>query len=246
MKLTAEESARIQQSQRIYKSDAPTPPHSKEPLFAEGNLATVYSSKSGLFQEVLSPAVFNVSEADPSTIDRGDLRFVDGVEKYFESHQPNLPETFFIVNVGHAHLPGVATTLLGRQIEPYFYLPDAHPRIKETLKYWSTDFQVLKEKQQTPPLSHAMMLDIHRQESIGISSQPYDVIRSNFPDIQYLKSNKIKNIVVFGEFGLGKSDTVKYHGGLDEFLTECIQNKILVLHYGIDMRQKIDLRRFQY
>lgn len=99
-------------------------------------------------------------------------------------------DTYFIVDVGHAHLVGVAYELLKKGVDPSFVLHEkVNPRFGEALKYWARRYQKARNPERDIR-GYATMVDCHRDTEV-----PEEV----FPTADRLRELGVKRVVLLKE-----------------------------------------------
>lgn len=139
------------------------------------------------------------------------------------------PPIYFIVDVGHAHLPGIAKNFLDKNIDCYFVIPERiNNRFHETIKYWAKGYETAKSKIISPK-SYATFIDCHRQNKFSTI---------DFPTSKRLEELGIKRVIYFNEAKVGSSLRIETQGEMKPILKEYQNKGFDVGIYGIDPRKK--------
>lgn len=169
------------------------------------NLSTVYRSKTRFLSEVLNADVFEIEDSVEGRCNEDDLGLITKFEEIVREQIIPYAGTYFIINIGHAHLVGIGEHLLRQGVEPYFMIPGkAHARMQQTLKYWRKNYESAKQKLETL-VGFATLIDCHRDEY----DERYSLTELAFPSPQKLKKAGIKRVVYMNE---GSGILKKPHG----------------------------------
>ncbi len=95
---------------------------SSNPLIDEGDLRDVYASKTKKLPEVLNEEAFTVNSNQKAQALRDDMELRGGTNIVL-SRIEDLSDIYFIIDIGHAHLPGVAEMLVEYGIDCSFVIP---------------------------------------------------------------------------------------------------------------------------
>jgi hypothetical protein len=202
------------------------PPQISEPLIEEGDLRNVYSSKTRRLPEILDEKAFTVRSNQKAQILEDDMELRDGVRDILLEID-DLPGSYLIVDIGHAHLPGVAEMLEDFGIECYFVIPGKiSDRFQETSKYWAKDFKAKKDR--LNPQGYATLVDIHRE---------YSLKKEYFPTPEKLKQLRIKEIIYLTEAPVGKFPDAPIVKDLENIFQSYQTAGFKIKAYGIDKRQ---------
>ncbi len=166
------------------------------------------------------------------------------LSEYF-TNSKILDETYFIVDVGHAHLPGVAVALQQRGVDCSFVIQDSiNPRFQQALKYWAATYN---NGRSIPlqPRRMATFLDCHRADGSD-DNLTYDVhdnwIHNYLPSVDQLRSSGINRVCVLLEAEVNQ--TWAFEGGypdisLHNILNQYQSNGFPVVCKGIDMEKTL-------
>jgi len=157
-----------------------------KPLLEEGDLSPAFVTTSNLLSENLPRQVVVVNKETPAEISGTDLEFYKNAAEVARILGGR--STYFIVDVGHKHLPGIATAFEEHGIRTAFYLTkDCHPWFKMAAKYWAGRLTMAKAGGK---LGAATLVDAHRKE---------DLPDAAFPDPKALKKSGIKKVIILTE-----------------------------------------------
>lgn len=211
------------------------------------NTIETYRSKNRILPEALNPDVFTIDDSVASRISECDNNFVKELEERISKEGIPYEGTYFIINIGHAHLVGVAEYLMRQGVEPYFMIPGlAQPRIKEALRFWEKAYCHAKENL-GKPRGLATLIDCHRDTAEGSNfdiepnCQGYRLLPAALPSASELRNLSIKKVIYLGETTITKID--KPYGVFHtEDLKQRIENYeaegIKIEQYGIDPRKE--------
>ena len=164
-----------------------------------GDLRNIYRSKTSTIPEVTPENIFSVSDSTEAMILDDDRRLIDGAQMHLEwlEKRGEIENSYFIIDIGAAHLPGVALLLSTYGVDCSFVIPEErHSRMKETLKYWGADYEAVKSSINNPK-SFATLIDCHRD---------YKLDTKDFPSTEKLKGLGIKRVFLLKEAKVGKFD----------------------------------------
>ena len=201
-----------------------------EILIEEGDLRETYRSKFGFLPEALDHASFRVNYGCPAKIMEADLKIREGLLEAFCEFGVD-PKPYFIVNLGHAHLLGIADFLVEILVDCNFVLPDLTcDRFHETAKYWAGKFKDKKEKM-VEPKGFASLVDAHRKKRID---------RSLFPEKKDLERLGVERVIYLMEGRVGPHPNYLSPAGAsplsDVPLSEYSKDFPIEV-WGIDLRQ---------
>ncbi len=200
-----------------------------------GDLSKVYESKFHLLPEVLDPFSFQVTSTQPALVVKDDFQLIEGYWSFLKYKMRN---DYLIVDIGHAHLPGVAYNLLSSNIiDCYFAIPQPiNKRFHETIKYWALEYDVKKRQCETPE-GLATLIDIHRNDSTENQRHKYQLNSSHFPSAKRLKELGIERIVYLSESPVGFVEQPIFPEDLAPILKTYQTEGLPIVEYGIDARQ---------
>ena len=194
-----------------------------EILREEGDLVDIYSSKNSLIPQIMPNEALRISRETQARIYEDDLLFFDSL-RYRDFLGPN---TYYIVDIGHAHLPGLLYFLADAKIDCSFMIPGSiNPRFSETAKYWAGRVKEAQEKIGAP-LSYATLIDSHRTYSLGIK---------HFPSAELLLQLGIYEVLYFIENKFGQYDNKQQRLWSENILKNYDDAGIRVYTFGIDIR----------
>ncbi len=215
------------------------------PLVDDGDLSFVYGSKTKAIPEVLDKGAFAVTSGQPAELMDDDLQLVDGVTEMLHGFG-DIKDTYFIVDVGHAHLPGIATLLAENDIECSFVIPGKiNPRFQNTLKYWAKAFSE-KKARLDKPVGYASMIDAHRDETFCEDHSSYELLPRDFPSAEKLKELGIKKVVYMNEGGVGKYSKVPDIHELSKLMKNYKKAGLEIEACGVDERHEREPLSFKW
>ena len=184
------------------------------------NLARTYRSKTHALPEALNEKTFNVSNSvEGALIEAYDLGFISRLHDVMKKKKIPYEGTYLIIDIGHAHLVGIADYLLRHEVEPYFMIPGkANDRIKEALKYWKNSYEDAKRCSSTPK-GFATLFDCHRDTGLGLNGE-YNLLSTAFPTPEKLMELGISRVFYANE---GDGELEKPYGA---YATEDVKNVI--------------------
>lgn len=174
------------------------------------DISNTYKSRTRAIPEELSRDVFDIDASlEGKLIEKYDLGFRNRLNNVMQDGQIPFEGTYFIVDIGHAHLVGVGEELTRQGIESYFMIPGkANARMQETLKYWKQDYEVAKDNLENPK-GYATLIDCHRDGNPIKPDGGYSLLPSAFPTAEKLKELEVKRVVFMNE---GRSKLEKPYG----------------------------------
>ena len=169
-----------------------------------------------MIPEMLPEEAFGVSVDIPAQILWDDAQLIEGFRKlgggdsvlHYEFY-PNRTSprkrkmkfdgTYFVVNIGHAHLPGIAVELARNGIESYFSIAGPiHPRFKEAIKYWAGEYHKINSTRGR--FTGLATLTDHHRNCIGTPDEEwYDLPRGAFPSEEQLRHLGIERVIFLDE-----------------------------------------------
>lgn len=162
------------------------------------DLKEIYGSKGAHLPELLDR--FGTGISVDTMIEQDDNQLINGFREVARRFDIQYEGTYFIVDIGAAHLPGVALDLLRKGIDCSFYLPhNAINRLDETSRYFAKEYERAKASMERPK-GYASMIDIHRNDSNRSGELP----ESAFPTAEKLQRLGINNVVYLCEASVGK------------------------------------------
>jgi hypothetical protein len=207
------------------------------------NYTSIYESKTGELEEALATDIF-INDANPS-IEEDDTLFLEGLNEVIQRDKISFQGTYFVVDVGHAHLPGLGVELLKNKVDVSYFLPcDTVKRIRETIAYFATDHEGAKKKLEDV-VGYATLIDCHRVDefidkklpryslSPSVLLSPEKLRKLGLSRIVYLSEGNIDNEVYTGEnieFGVTKDLNDQFRAYRDAGFE--------LLFRGIDKRQR--------
>jgi hypothetical protein len=152
--------------------------------------------------------------------------------------------TYFVVNIGHAHLLGVAYKLMQKGIDCSFVLQEGtSARFKEAAKYWARRYKDQKENLDEI-IGYATLIDCHRNDPVMVGGEitnPKEergLSRDLFPTVDKLRELGIEKIMYLKESRAdGKRKAPNYVAqDLREPFKEYQEAGISITCAGIDYR----------
>lgn len=161
--------------------------------------SVVYRSKTSSLPEALNKEVFQLEDSvEGKIIQKYDLGFRTRLDDVVKGLRVPYEGTYFLIEVGHAHLVGIAEFLIRQGVEPYFMIPgDANSRMQETLRYWLKEYESAKSRLNLPK-GFATLVDCHR-ETIVEPEGEYYLTHLAFPSAKKLKSLGINRVFYMNE-----------------------------------------------
>jgi len=174
------------------------------------DLSDSYRSKTHTLPEELNTHVFNIdSSIEGKLIEKYDVGFRTRLNDVMQEEGIPFDGTYFIIDIGHAHLVGVGENLMRQGIDSYFIIPGkANDRMKETLKYWESNYEEAKNGLENPR-GFATLIDCHRDGNTIEPDGGYSLLPSAFPTAEKLKELEVKRVVYMNE---GRSKLEKPYG----------------------------------
>lgn len=161
------------------------------------NYTTAYKSKSGELEEALSKDIF-ISDAEPS-IREDDTLMIEGMKEVMQRDDIPVEGTYFIVDVGHAHLPGLGLELRRLGVDTTYFLPLCGTmRMRNTVAYFAQAQQIAKDNLDTV-LGYATLIDCHRDDAFPADLPRYSLTGIALPSADKLRELGITRIVYFSE-----------------------------------------------
>ena len=88
------------------------------------DLSTIYQSKTQKLPEVLNNGLFDVDDSIEAKIEgRLDNGIIDNLSSAISHNGIPIEGTYFIINVGGPHLPGIGKFLIEQGVDPHFFVP---------------------------------------------------------------------------------------------------------------------------
>lgn len=192
----------------------------------------IYRSKFSEIPEALYEEIF-INE-EKGNIYEDDRLFCNAITEIIRVKNINIKDTYFIVEIGHAHLPGIAVEFLKLNFDVYFFIPSyAHPRMKETIAYFSGNHIQNKVLLRKPINGYVTLLDCHRHD---YSNKEYNLNQSSLPTAKFLKKKGITKIILLNEGEFGK-ETVLPQKDIKPIIENYKQAGIEYYGYGINKRE---------
>jgi hypothetical protein len=162
------------------------------------DLSQVYRSRTQRLPEDLNRNVFNVEDSVDAQLEEWlDNGVINNLASVIEEAGIPFDGTYFIVDVGGPHLPGIGKHFLENGIDPYFLiLIDDIPRMQETLKFWQDEYADAKARLDNPR-GYATLIPGHRRSSMD--EPPYSFLPSSFPTAEQLVDLGIERVVYMNE-----------------------------------------------
>ncbi len=161
----------------------------------------IYRSKTGILPERLAEEVF-VNDAKPQVIE-DDRLFCEGLHEVLTRDQIPFDSTYFIVDIGHAHLIGVGVELLKKGVDVSYFIPSkANCRMPQAVAYHA-DENLEARASMSNPIGFATLLDFHRNDYIDTSMR-YQLPESALPTADKLAQLGIKRVVHLSERGVNE------------------------------------------
>lgn len=218
------------------------------PTIKRGDLSTTYRSLSASISERLPPKVFTVSDSVDAVVILADLMLVQGFREVNRMYNLTQEGTYFILEIGGAHIPGVALELVKGSIDVYFFIPrQLHPRFKDAIKYWQDLYQ--REKcTARRTIGYATAIDLHRENLFKFLYRDEIVTTDSFPSVERLRELGIKRIVYLFESGealgpipvqnLGRYSMPKIKPHIKKLLSDYAKHFPLTM-FNIDPRYQV-------
>ncbi len=205
----------------------------------------IYRSKTGTLPERLAEEVF-VNNANPQVI-KEDRLFSEGLHEVLTRDQIPLDSTYFVVDIGHAHLVGIGVELLKKGVDVAYFIPSkANGRLPQAVAYHA-DENLEAKTSIGVPIGFATLLDLHRNDYNDMSMR-YTLPENVLPTATELRKLGIKRVVHLSERSVEGENypasivlaTTNPSGFKDRFLE--YQKAGIELHFrgidrGIDKRQ---------
>ena len=189
-----------------------------------GDLRHIYSPKTGRIPFELNEAAFNVLPNTKAEIIEEDTKYKQCAQHIAEHFSDK--KTYYIVDVGLAHLVGIADALMKSGIDCSFVIRgEVNARFKNALRYWAESFDEAK-RQLTEPVGYATLIDAHRSCTIDPNF--------HLPSLQKLKELDIERVIKLDEGNFGhwrKFSLPKDAEGYRKVLEEADINEMVT--YGI-------------
>jgi len=198
-----------------------------------------YKSKTGALPESLNPDIFVNSACRKATIEDEDYR--DAIGRIIKTQNIQLDGTYFIVDIGHAHLPAVAHRLQYFNVDISFMIPGyANPRMSETIAFYSRGnlIQIPGLFNIKTPNAYATLIDCHRNDQNGNN---YELDASSLPPMDILKRLGITNIVYLNE-GDFEVKIDKFPKDLEKSI-EDYRKELKISGFGINLINSINKSR---
>lgn len=194
----------------------------------------IYRSKTGRLEEALTPESF-ITDAKPQ-IYPDDLLFIRGLDNV--TFRENIPfkDTYFVIDIGHTHLPGIGVSLMNQGIDVSYFLPkQSHPRIQKTISFYADKQKIAKDNLREI-LGYATLIDCHRASIL--KEYPFYFLDDKvLPNPDKLRELGIKRVVYLDESCI---DRERYNKIMREFRNRFIEYKdagFEIKFHGIDMRE---------
>lgn len=189
-----------------------------------------YKSKFSLFPEALCDKMF-INDSTENILTDDEYYYLSSYDAISGEEIP-IDETYFIVDIGHAHLPAVAYQFIKLRINVYFFIPyQTHPRMCETIAFFS-ELYTEKKTNFSKPRGYATLIDTHRHDSKDYG-KTYDLLKNSFPSVDVLRSLGIKRVVYLNE-GLFRTKLSYFPQDIEPIKKEYTQGDISFLALGIN------------
>ncbi|MBT5022455.1 hypothetical protein HOK51_04835 [Candidatus Woesearchaeota archaeon] len=164
--------------------------------FFEG-MSRIFGTEPGFY--------FKSDEYPARSVGQDKLRGLNFLKQWscgiYNSPTPKTFEnTYLIVDVGHAHLAGLAYVLRKNGVDCSFFISEKpHDRMREALKYWAGKMDIESDRS---VYGYATMIDIHRGSGLDKKGLlPKDA----FPIPEKLKELGIERVIYLSESSVDKS-----------------------------------------
>ncbi len=207
-----------------------------EPVVNEGNIASVYEQPQKILPQRLEPTAFQVEAGIASQALNDDMDLRGGMSIFFSREKGKSPNTaqsrtYYVVDAGLAHLPGLYEMMLGYNIDPAMVITETpkHTRFQETLKYWSTSVARSRSKMEDDKVDgFATLVDCHREKPVD---------RELIPTADSLRSLGVTRVVYLSESPVGEYSANVYPKDIEKPMTEFKEAGFAVESFGIDRKQ---------